>query len=118
MPLSYFFNGSGVEGDHLAEIFKNCVKKIVDIGLLPTCIVCDQGTQKRRMFSLLGASQNNHSTEICSIKLFLMYDTPHLIKSLRNNLLNGDFKIGNKIVSINDIQKHMKLTAKVKQQEL
>lgn len=72
---------------------------------MPTCIVCDQGTQNRRMFSLLGASQNNPSTEICGIKLFLIYDMPHLIKSLRNNLLSGDFKIGNKVVSIYDIKK-------------
>lgn len=118
LPLSYFFTGSGVKGDTLVEIVKNCVKKIVDIGLLPTCIVCDQGTQNRRMFSLLGASQNNPSTEICGKKLFLIYDMPHLIKSLRNNLLSGDFKIGNKVVSINDIKKRMKWIAKVKQQEL
>ncbi|CAI6354617.1 unnamed protein product [Macrosiphum euphorbiae] len=114
LPLSYFFTGSGVKGDTLVEIVKNCVKKIVDIGLLPTCIVCDQGTQNRRMFSLLGASQNNPSTEICGKKLFLIYDMPHLIKSLRNNLLSGDFKIGNKVVSINDIKKTYEIDSQSK----
>jgi len=30
---------------------------------------------------------------------------PHLIKSLRNNLLNGDIHIGNKIISFDDVKK-------------
>jgi len=66
------------------------------------------------MFSLLGASENNPSTEICGIKLFLIYDMPHLIKSLRNNLLSGDFKIGNKVVSINDIKKTYEIDSQSK----
>lgn len=114
LHLSYFFTGSGVKGDNLVEIVENCVKKIVDIGLLPTCIVCDQGTQNRRMFSLLGASQNNPYTEICGIKLFLIYDMSHLIKSVRNNLLSGDFKIGIKVVSINHNKKTYEIDSQSK----
>lgn len=55
-PLCYFFTGSGVKGDHLVTIVKDCIKQILDLGLLPTCIICDQGTQNRRMFTLLGGN--------------------------------------------------------------
>lgn len=37
---------------------------------------------------------------------------PHLLKSLRNNLLTGDFKINDKIISLNDIKKTYKIDIK------
>lgn len=105
LPFSYFFTGSGVKGNDLVKIVKESVEKMLDVGFFPSCIVCDQGTQNRRMFSLFGATEDNPFTVISGAKLFLIYDMPHLIKSLRNNLLTGDFKINNKIVSMKDIQK-------------
>lgn len=104
-PFSYYFTGSGVKGDDLVKINKDSVEKMLNVGLLPSAIVCDQGTQNRRMFSLLGATEDNPSTIICSTNLFLIYDMPHLMKSIRNNLLTGDFKIDNNIVSMKDIHK-------------
>lgn len=104
-PFSYYFTGSGVKGDDLVKIIKDSVEKMLNVGLLPSAIVCDQGTQNRRMFSLLGATEDNPSTIICSTNLFLIYDMPHLMKSIRNNLLTGDFKIDNNIVSMKDIHK-------------
>jgi len=45
------------------------------------------------MLSLFGGTENNPSTVLYGKKLFLIYDMPHLIKSIRNNLLTDDFKI-------------------------
>lgn len=105
IPLSYYFTGSGVKGDNLVLIIKECVQKILELGFLPSAIICDQGTQNRRMFSILGASENEPFTTICGRKLFLIYDMPHLIKSVRNNLLNGNFKNGEELISLNDVKK-------------
>jgi len=104
-PLSYYLTGSGIKGDNLAIIVKESVQKLFDLGLTPVAIVCDQGTQNRRMFSLLGGTIKTPFAEICDRKLFLVYDMPHLIKSLRNNLLNGDIQIGNTIISFDDVKK-------------
>jgi DNA transposase THAP9 len=105
LPLCYFFTGSGVKGDDLVIIIEDCIKQILDLDLLPTCIICDQGTQNRRMYTLLGGNEDQPSTTICGKKIFLIYDMPHLIKSVRNNLLSGNFQINtNKIVSLNDIR--------------
>lgn len=73
--------------------------------MLLTCVLCDQGIQNRRFFTLLGGTADNPSTEVRGKQLFLNYDMPHLVKSLRNNLLMGDFKFGDKIVSMNDLKK-------------
>lgn len=111
-PLSYFFTGNGIKGDNLTVIIENCVKKILDLNLFPIGIICDHGTQNRRMFSLFGGTENNPYTTICGKKLFLIYDMPHLLKSLRNNLLTGDFKINDKIISLKDIKKTYEIDIK------
>ncbi|KAF0704147.1 Transposable element P transposase, partial [Aphis craccivora] len=87
-PFCYFFTGNRIKGDNLTNILKECVIKLLELGLVPSAVVCDQGSQNRRMFSLLGATYNNPSVDINGQKLFLIYDMPHLIKSLRNNLLD------------------------------
>lgn len=75
------------------------------LNLIPTTIVCDQGTQNQRMFKLLGGTEDRPFTIINEKKIFLIYDMPHLIKSIRNNLLSGNFEINNNIVSFKDIRK-------------
>lgn len=57
-------------GDELNIIIKSCIKKNLDIGLLPTALVCDQGTQNRKLFSLLGGTENCPKTEIHGQTLF------------------------------------------------
>lgn len=47
--LNYYFTDSSVNGDMLVLIIKKCFKKILELGFLPSVIVCDQGTQSRRM---------------------------------------------------------------------
>jgi hypothetical protein len=104
-PLCYFLTCNGITGNELNIIIKSCIKKILDIGLLPTALVCDQGTQNRKLFSLLGGTENCPKTEIYGQTLFLIYDIPHLFKSIRNNLLNGNIKINEKTIVFQDIVK-------------
>jgi len=111
-PLCYFFTGNGIKGDNLTNILKECVIKLLELGLVPSAVVCDQGSQNRRMFSLLGATHNNPSVDINGQKLFLIYDMPHMIKSLRNNLLDGNIKIENKLISFKDIKKSYEIDLK------
>ncbi|KAE9522280.1 hypothetical protein AGLY_017323 [Aphis glycines] len=66
-PLCYFLTCNGMTGDELNIIIKSCIKKMLDIGLLPTALVCDQGTQNRKLFSLLGGTENCPKTSIHDI---------------------------------------------------
>lgn len=108
-PFSYFLTGSGVKGDELVKIIKQCVNQLSNVGLLPVAIVCDQGTQNRRMYDLLGGSQSKPTTKLNDKELFLIYDVPHLLKSVRNNLLNGDIKLKNKTITFKDISDTYKI---------
>ena len=99
----------GIKGNDLLVLLKDCIKNILDVGLLPSAIVCDQGAQNRKLYSLLKGTESNPCTEIHDQKLVLIYDIPHLVKSLRNNLLTGDIEINNKIISFEDIIKTYKI---------
>jgi len=73
---------------------------------LSTALVSDQDTQNRKLFSLLGSTENCPKTKIHGQTLFLIYyDIPHLFKSIRNDLLNGDIQITEKTIVFKDIVK-------------
>jgi len=44
-PLSYFFTGTGIKGDNLVTKIKDCIKQILELSLVPTCTICNQGTK-------------------------------------------------------------------------
>jgi len=111
-PLSFFFTGSGVKGNDLVIIIKQAIKHIIEVGLIPTCIVCDQGTQNRRTYMLLGGTQEKPYFIENENKIYLLFDMPHLVKSIRNNLLNGDFQIGEKVISLSDVHKAFAIDTK------
>lgn len=95
-PLCYFLTNNGVNGEDLYIIIKSSIKEILDIGLLPTALICDQGTQNQKLFSLFGGTVSDPKINIYNQTLYLIYDIPHLFKSIRNNLLNGDIQIDEK----------------------
>lgn len=108
-PLCYFLSNNGVKGDDLLILIKDCVDNILNVGLLPLAIVCDQGAQNRKLFSLLNGTESNPITEIHDQKLVLIYDIPHLIKSIRNNLLTGDIQLNKILITFEDIKKTYKI---------
>lgn len=90
LPMSYFLSSTGVKGEEMAKIMKSCVSELIKIGFDPVCITCDQGSANRKMFSILNATSDKPYTIIEGKKIYLIYDVPHLLKSIRNNLLNGN----------------------------
>lgn len=99
LPFAYFISSSGVTGDQMVSIVRSSIEKLYKIGFSPSIITCDQGTNNRKMFSLLGGTPENPFALINCKKIFLMYDIPHLMKSIRNNLLTGN------IITANDGEK-------------
>lgn len=43
-PYSYYFTGSRVKRNSLTLIIKECIEKLLKLGLVPTSMVCDQDT--------------------------------------------------------------------------
>lgn len=62
------------------------------MGLKIRAITCDQGPNNRKCYDLLGASLEKPYFIHNTFKIYLLYDVPHIFKSIRNGFIKGDFK--------------------------
>lgn len=105
---------------------KTAVEKVQDTGLVPKFMVCDQDPVHRSMFRNLGATNNNPSFSVNNQSIHTFYDSPHLLKSLRNTLRKYNIKLGNNVVSWkhvvnffeNDSKQKLKLAPKLTQRHI
>lgn len=99
--VGYFLYGTSIKPDVLKRMITDCISKLQDTGLIPKVIICDQDTCNRSVFSKFGITPQSpniiHNNE--PVFFFFMYDTPHLLKSVRNNLIRHDVVINGQSVS-------------------
>ena len=93
-PVGYFLSSGPISGETLKNVLFECIEKLVNIGLSVKLVVCDQGSNNRRLFeTLLGATIEKPYFMATEKKIFVLYDPPHLVKSIRNNLKKHGFKV-------------------------
>lgn len=108
LPISYFLTHSGVSATNLKQILEAVLHECFLCGLEVKGVVCDQAPQNRKAYKLLGVSKEKpyflfeHATK--NYQIVSIFDPMHLIKSVRNNLLNGHYLKDNKCIVFNDIR--------------
>lgn len=108
-PISYYFCNNSLEKTILKELITYNLKSIAEIGFIPKVIVCDQGSNNRGAFRLLGVTENNPFFLLNGSKIVALFDVPHLFKSIRNNLISGMFKLNEKIINFDIIKQTFKI---------
>jgi len=97
-PIGYFLSHNAACADKLMSLVVTAVKKLSAVDLDVRVVICDQGSTNQQMFRLLGVTAEKPFAELQGKQVIFMYDPPHLMKSLRNNLVKHDFLVnGNKI---------------------
>lgn len=112
LPIAYFLAHSGVNKTILKKIIIDVLQKLFEIGLCPKIIVCDQGTNNQSTLKSLNVSVENPFFFVNNNKIFSIFDIPHLLKSIRNNLIGACYKKDDKIISFNDIKQTYELDKK------
>jgi len=103
-PVGHFFTGTSVNADVLKAMIVTLLAKLESIGLRVAAIVCDQETNHRICLAGLGATAAQPKfTTGNGNDVYVMYDPPHLIKNVRNNMLRYDIIIGNDLISFDYI---------------
>ena len=74
------------------------VVKLNSVALTVVCVICDQGATNMQMFRMFGVTTEIPCAEIDGQNIFFMFDPPHLLKSVRNNLMKHNFEIRGKLV--------------------
>lgn len=74
------------------------------VGLVPVVVIMDQHPTNVKMAHELGVTAKEPTFKVDDSTVVLLYDTPHLFKSIRNNLLVKNILLNNKIVSFKYIR--------------
>lgn len=96
--VSYTFAASATKGPELAKQIKKVVSEIQNAGLTVVASVCDQGSNNRQAMKILlnetrgyylrhGEQVKENTIIINGQEIIPLYDPPHLLKGIRNNLL-------------------------------
>ena len=100
-PIGYFLSAGPIKASVLQTLTKSCITKLQSIGLNVVALICDQGSNNRSFLGKKGEKVSVNRPYIIhnDRKIFVMYDPPHLLKNIRNNLKKGDFNVNGNIVS-------------------
>lgn len=112
-PLAFYFVKGTVTSQKLAVLIKEIISAINETGFEVLATVCDQGPTNMGALKLLKdwspaeeGPQIKNFFNVGSKKVFIIYDVPHLFKSIRNNFLNyGAIQISGKKVKWEHLMK-------------
>lgn len=99
--ISFFFTRNTIASSKLSELVKECITRVHDIGLFVRCIVCDQGPTNVAAVKNLGSTvaSPNFSIDTIGHIVHVVFDVPHLLKNVRNNLMKHDIEIDGSLAS-------------------
>ena len=101
--VGYFLTSGPMNSTVITSKLKECIEKVVNCGLIPKVVICDQGPNNRGCHSRLGITEFQNFTH-CGMTLYFMYDPPHLLKSIRNGLFNNGFYYNSNLISFTYIK--------------
>ena len=96
-PIGCFLSRGPMSSSLMKSHVLDCLTKLDNIGLVVTVIVCDQGSNNRNLFEKqLGITVEEPYFLHNNREVFCMYDPPHLLKNIRNNLKKHGFVVKDK----------------------
>ena len=90
--VAYHFTGKSYKGPGVKKIIDKILDKATKAGLKVISITADMGTNNQAVFSEYNISKNENKIKhpaIPNFHLYFFWDPPHVIKCLRNCLVNG-----------------------------
>ena len=102
-PVSYYLVNESCNSDFLKEIVEENLLQLGSMGLNVLATVSDQGSNFLRFYESLGVSVDRPFFEMHGKRYFTIFDPPHLLKSIRNNLLQYNFQFEEKTASWKDV---------------
>ncbi len=99
-PMVYFLTNGVMTAKTIKEKVVEAVTTLQSIGLDPRVLVCDQGANNCSAIKALGVTKSRPYF----LKVYLLYDTPHLMKNIRTALKNFGFNIAGNFIKWNYIE--------------
>ena len=106
-PLGYVLVHESCPSEEIKSILFEMIDDLTSIGLFVETIISDLGSNFQKLLRELNITPDKPWFIHKGKKIFYLYDPPHLIKAVRNNLMKYDFHFGKnvkKVASWEDIQ--------------
>lgn len=88
-PIAFYFVKGTITSIKLASLIKEIIEAVERTGFRVMATICDQGPTNVGGLNLLkGLRGPDNKFQIGAKTIYILYDVPHLFKSLRNNFLN------------------------------
>ena len=98
-PVGYFLSSGTIKGELLHDLILDCISKAEEAGLVVKVVIADQGANNRKAFTSLGITTESPFFLHNGKKIHVMYDPPHLLKNIRNNMKKTGFVVSGESVS-------------------
>jgi hypothetical protein len=121
--VAYYYISNATDGSVLADIVVQIITRCHDIGLNVAAVTSDMGSSNRAMWKKLGVVSSKDTLVNCFThpcvagnSVYVLADVPHLVKNLRNHLVNGQlitlpthvveqFSLPSAVVSVEPLRK-------------
>ena len=98
-PVAFLTGEGTVRTGPLLMSLKKLIIRLKACGLFVKALVCDQGSSNCVIARTLGVSPDRPFFITDKEKISFIFDVPHLLKCMRNNLRKHDISIGDKVAS-------------------
>ena len=91
-PFGYFISSGPISGRIMEQLLKACLDQLQAVGLTVVIVICDPGSNKQNLFTTQLEVTIDHPYFLHGArKIYTMWDPPHLIQNVRNNLKKHGF---------------------------
>lgn len=84
-PIAYVFVETSCPAGYLKEMILNCIKKLLEIQIHVRALISDMGSNFLNLTKILDITEEKPFFIVNDKKIFYFFDTPHLLKAIRNN---------------------------------
>ena len=103
-PLGYVLVNESCPSDLIKDKLFEIIDELTSMGLLVETILSDLGSNFQKLLRELNVTPTTPWILHNGKKIIYLFDPPHLIKAVRNNLLKHDFHFDGKVASWDDIK--------------
>ena len=98
-PVGYYLSSGPMSSLMLKDLILLCINKLIALGLIVKLLICDQGSNNLSALQThLRVTLESPFFFVNNLKVFFLYDPPHLLKSIRNNFKKYGFSVNDKQV--------------------
>ena len=106
-PVGYFLVNGGCPSTIMEDLLKEAIDKLESIGLSTLVVMSDMGSNFYSLAIKLEITPEKPCFIYKDKKYFVIFDPPHLIKCIHNNLMKYTFRFGNYIANCQTAQQYI-----------